>query len=144
MTQFTTDFSRERAGFSPDRVDAAVYALTEVALGGSNAGEWAGYYSGIAERIERGEMGPGTIGHTRLLVEEKARADVTGRPMRVTPLRPTKEDEPPITLRTLRPHELFCLPDGTRFSSGADRKIPDVPHKHVEALCRAGAYKAEE
>ena len=33
MTSFTSDFDRGRAGFSPDRVDALVWALTELMLG---------------------------------------------------------------------------------------------------------------
>jgi phage terminase large subunit-like protein len=30
MCAFTTDFDRARAGYSPDRVDALVWALTEL------------------------------------------------------------------------------------------------------------------
>jgi predicted phage terminase large subunit-like protein len=33
MCGFTSDFDRTRAGFSPDRVDALVWALTELMLG---------------------------------------------------------------------------------------------------------------
>lgn len=33
MTDFTADFSRDEAGYSPDRVDALVYAITELMLG---------------------------------------------------------------------------------------------------------------
>ncbi len=33
MLAFTSDFDRSRAGYSPDRVDALVWALTELALG---------------------------------------------------------------------------------------------------------------
>jgi predicted phage terminase large subunit-like protein len=33
MTQFTTDFDRGRAGYSPDRVDALVWAVTDLVMG---------------------------------------------------------------------------------------------------------------
>jgi len=32
MTAFTSDFSRATAGYSPDRLDALVWALTELML----------------------------------------------------------------------------------------------------------------
>jgi predicted phage terminase large subunit-like protein len=35
MISFTSDFDRGRAGFSPDRVDALVWAITELMLGAS-------------------------------------------------------------------------------------------------------------
>lgn len=40
MTAFTTDFDRNRAGYSPDRVDALVWALSE--LSGQQSG-WSSY-----------------------------------------------------------------------------------------------------
>ena len=36
MTAFTSDFDRSRAGYSPDRVDALVWALTEFLPGSDN------------------------------------------------------------------------------------------------------------
>jgi len=38
MCSFTSDFDRSRAGYSPDRVDALVWALTELA---NRGGEWS-------------------------------------------------------------------------------------------------------
>ena len=38
---FTSDFDRNRAGYSPDRVDALVWALTELSAGQS--GEWSSF-----------------------------------------------------------------------------------------------------
>lgn len=46
---FTSDFDRSRAGYSPDRVDALVWALTELMGGGAGTG-WLDYMRTESER----------------------------------------------------------------------------------------------
>ena len=58
MANFTSDFDRQRAGYSPDRVDALVWATTELLVEQMN-----GY--GIFELYRR-------------RAEAKARAEMTG------------------------------------------------------------------
>jgi hypothetical protein len=40
MCAFTSDFDRARAGYSPDRMDALVWALTELTVSNSGADAW--------------------------------------------------------------------------------------------------------
>ena len=41
LCSFTSDFDRARAGYSPDRVDGLVWALTELMLGAPQPTSWA-------------------------------------------------------------------------------------------------------
>ena len=41
LCSFASDFDRARAGYSPDRVDALVWALTELMLGARQPTSWA-------------------------------------------------------------------------------------------------------
>jgi hypothetical protein len=51
MTSFTSDFDRQSAGYSPDRVDALVWAVTDLMLT-----EMKGYaYYEVARRMAMGE-----------------------------------------------------------------------------------------
>ena len=51
MTNFTSDFDRQSAGYSPDRVDALVWAVTDLMLA-----EMKGYaFYEIARRMAAGE-----------------------------------------------------------------------------------------
>jgi hypothetical protein len=50
MCAFTSDFDRVRAGYSPDRMDALVWALTELAVSDSSAEEWIAWAADLAAR----------------------------------------------------------------------------------------------
>ena len=41
MAEFTHDFSREKAGYSPDRMEARVWALTELDITSAESWDWA-------------------------------------------------------------------------------------------------------
>lgn len=49
MAGFSSDFNRATTGYSPDRIDALVFALSELLVGESCEG-WLGYYQHLAER----------------------------------------------------------------------------------------------
>jgi predicted phage terminase large subunit-like protein len=48
MCAFTSDFDRARAGYSPDRMDALVWALTELAVSNSGADAWIKWAADLA------------------------------------------------------------------------------------------------
>ena len=50
MCAFTSDFDRARAGYSPDRMDALVWALTELAVSNSDADAWVKWAGDLAAR----------------------------------------------------------------------------------------------
>ena len=109
MTAFAPDFDRSRAGFSPDRVDALVWALTELVLGKSFQG-WLDLANHTAENIR------------------------AGRPMHSS--RPTPQDR--VALRAPRPHMLFAPAKGVRYVADEDGIIRDVDPDHVKALHAVG------
>ena len=59
MTNFTSDFDRQSAGYSPDRVDALVWAVTDLMLA-----EMKGYaFYEVARRMAAGETLAQIAGH---------------------------------------------------------------------------------
>lgn len=108
MTAFAPDFDRSRAGFSPDRVDALVWALTELVLGQSCQG-WLDWAKHTAENIR------------------------AGRPMHSSPPTPDR-----VTLRAPRPHMLFAPAKGVRYVADEDGIIRDIDPDHVKALHAVG------
>ncbi len=52
MCAFTSDFDRARAGYSPDRMDALVWALTELAVSNSGADAWIRYFSNMSDQAQ--------------------------------------------------------------------------------------------
>jgi hypothetical protein len=55
MCGFASDFNSATAGYSPDRVDALVWVLSELMTGGSCQG-WADFYTALA--ANRGVVSP--------------------------------------------------------------------------------------
>ena len=67
MTNFTSDFDRQSAGYSPDRVDALVWAVTDLMLA-----EMKGYaFYEVARRMAAGETLAQIAGHAPTTPEEK-------------------------------------------------------------------------
>ena len=57
MCAFTSDFDRARAGYSPDRLDALVWGLTELLVGADAA---VGHFR-VHAPVRRGDPGPDPI-----------------------------------------------------------------------------------
>lgn len=61
MCEFTSDFDRKKAGYSPDRVDALVWGFNQVMLGGQAANGLMEYYRQENDRLQaaaKGEADP--------------------------------------------------------------------------------------
>lgn len=54
MCAFTLDWNRVSAGYSPDRVDALVYALTELMLG--SAEQWIAFFGAMAKASQQAQI----------------------------------------------------------------------------------------
>jgi hypothetical protein len=119
MCAFGPNFDAKSAGFSPGRVDALVWAVTELCMNTKHQGVVA-FYEQLAEN--RGVITP-----------EMARPPAAARP---------KPAPPPalISMKSPRPHMNFAPATGVRYCSG-DTGVFDVDPAHVDALINAGCWK---
>lgn len=53
MCQFSADFDRKAAGYSPDRVDALVWALTELMVEDDNSGAIRDFYANLSAEAQQ-------------------------------------------------------------------------------------------
>lgn len=151
MAGFASDFNRASAGFSPDRVDALVFALSELMIGESASG-WIEYYKRQAE-IGEGKRKPLYIPDAVLAKGVKAVMDYCLPGQR--DCEEAQRSRPAISVEqingidwadavTMRgsPHGNWYIPgpDGRSAKYTADEHgiIHDVAQIHVEGLKRVG------
>jgi len=116
---FTADFDRAKAGFSPDRLDALVWALTELVVTGSNAEAWLAHFD-------------------RLIAEQRGEpiAPLTVPP----PLFAPGQQKPdlPARMRAPGPFMNFAPRGGRRYCSDGESIIADVDLRDVDDMKAAG------
>jgi phage terminase large subunit-like protein len=119
MCGFANDFDRVKAGYSPDRVDALCFALSELLVGETCDG-WLEYWAREAA-IARGEV-------------QRPKIDAIPGPKTAdgTPPRPR------VTLRAPGPHMNYAPSKGKRYSSNADGVIENVDADDLAPLLGAG------
>jgi len=123
MCSFTSDFDRASAGYSPDRVDALVFALSELMLGG-NASGWVDYYGALA------------AGTLPKIAPEDALAVASGRALADSPSSAARPFR--LTLRAPGPYLNYAPSRGKRYSSNAEGLIENVAPDDVAPLVNAG------
>lgn len=120
MCGFASDFNRATAGYSPDRVDALVFALSEL-LAGATAQGWVDFYDRMAQRAQ-GELPP----PEPYKKPEAANAPSMG------------------VLRSPYPWQNFSTASGRRYQSGEDCLIRDVAPEDIMALLKSGCAHEDE
>jgi phage terminase large subunit-like protein len=118
---FTSDFDRAKAGYSPDRIDALVFGLTELMLG-ENCSGWIEFWKEDAARSQRGEIAPPPA------------SDYLGQA-----LGPVRAPPSTVKLRTT-PHANFAPAKGIRVSADSDGLILCDP-LYADALINAGCRR---
>ncbi len=122
MCGFASNFNRATAGYSPDRVDALCFAVTEL-LGGTDLSGWVEFY-----RLEA--------------------TYATGQAPRPTTTPTTEnnmsiESDQTVTMKAPRPWASFYI--NTRLhTADNDGLIEDVQPEHVKALRMAGCKEVVE
>lgn len=117
MCGFATNFDRAKAGYSPDRVDALCFALTEL-IGGASCDGWLEYYRREAAYAEGREVRP------------------------ALPQQDTAQMPATITMRAPRPWADFYI--GTRrYTADKDGLIRNVAREHVAPLTRNGCEEVK-
>jgi phage terminase large subunit-like protein len=111
MCGFASDFDRATAGYSPDRVDALCFALSELLVGETCQG-WVDFYTSFA--ANKGAN---------------------------TPPDPAGPPAPTITLRSPAPYMNYAPNTGKRYTADAGGLIHDVDAKDVQRLLNAGCAR---
>jgi len=132
---FTSDFDRARAGYSPDRVDALVFALTELLVGESCDGWMEAWEQQAA--IARGERPrPALPKHPE---QFNALGELLTGSTKPSAARPAAT----VALRAPREFMRYAPAKGVLYESGAEGLIEAAP-EHVNALLVAGCTRAQE
>jgi hypothetical protein len=121
---FSSDFDRRAAGFSPDRVDASVFAIAE-SIGGANFTGWLDYYREQAEAA-KASLGQGQPHAQSVEINAVDMKQAT-------------------TMSAPNPHACFYVsaPDGKSRRYEADRLglIRDVAKIHIAGLRQSGCHE---
>jgi phage terminase large subunit-like protein len=124
MCAFTTDFSRASAGYSPDRVDALVWALSELMSTGSSQA-FVDYFSAMAAN-------GGKIPEELLPTPQPTTPVAKATPIPLPPA-PTM-----VTLHAPQPFAAFQV-DKNRYAANGDGLVSVEP-EHVEAMVGMGCW----
>ncbi|HEX3500060.1 MAG TPA: hypothetical protein VHT04_12135 [Stellaceae bacterium] len=120
MCEFKNDFDRAKQGYSPDRTDALVFALSELLLGESEEA-WLEFierdWAMMRGEIERPKIAPAPESQT-----------IAQSPSR-----------PHVTLRAPGPHMHYAPSRGKRYSSDANGVIENVDADDLKPLLAAGS-----
>jgi len=122
MAAFTSDFDRARAGYSPDRVDALVFALTELMMTNASLQCWVEHFQSLA--ANKGKL---------VLPTPAPTASSKALP---PPPPPTK------TLKT-DPWKNYQPARGVLYCADAQGIIANVAPEHVAALLAHGCWEIE-
>ncbi|HVM78854.1 MAG TPA: terminase family protein [Stellaceae bacterium] len=131
MAAFGPDFSRSSAGYSPDRVDALCWALTEL-LQGPNLQPWVDHFQSMAENKGAIQMPESKPIPTSIAAAWAGLAAPKAPPEVKT-----------VTLRA-EPHRSFKTPKGVLYCSDATGLVANVAPEHVEILINAGCWPIQE
>jgi len=131
MCAFTVDFDRVRFGGSPDRVDALVWALTELMLG-ENVQVWVDHFTRLAENKGKIEM-PASKPPTSIAAAYAAVAAPKAPPEIRT-----------VTLHAPGPFQTFGMRQGRRYTSNEASLVENVLPEDVAALIESGCWPIQE
>jgi len=127
MCGFSPDFSRASAGYSPDRVDALVWGLTELMIGGAQQ-TMVDFWVKLAANKGKLEIEPAPA-------SEKQPA-VPGMTAPPPPLSPT------VIMKAPNPHMQFYV-NRRRYVSDATGFVHDVLREDIDGLCSSACWQIE-